>query len=97
MDRFLEILIMIGLNSVDCSIRVYLVMAAMLIVFQHFIIGISFLKILQGFLLIPYAKTPTSGSVKDTILKNPWRIVLWKFHLCQPDGKIGSSSSKLGV
>ena len=54
----------------DCSIRVYLLMVAKL----HFgisLLALAFpgnLKDSTRFLLIPYAKKPTNGSVKDTIL-----------------------------
>jgi len=58
---------MTGLNSDDCSIRVYLLMAAEFY-FSILSLALEISKILQGFLLILYAKKPTSGSVKDTIL-----------------------------
>ena len=56
-----------GLNSGDCSIRVYLLVAAELY-FSILSLALAFPGNLKGFLLIPYAKRPTSGSVKDTIL-----------------------------
>ena len=58
------------LNSGVCSIRVYLLMAAELY-FSILSLALAFpgnFEESTRFLLIPYAKKPTSGSVKDTIL-----------------------------